>query len=64
MLTTIRHYQFAHEANLDKSFLEECGVPALVAGYAASRPDLSGITLKVPAEFVEKALKILEDHDR
>ncbi len=65
MLTTIRHYLFAHEAHLDKSFLEECGVPALVAGHAASRPDIvGGLTLKVPSEFVEKALKILEDHER
>ena len=64
MLATSRHYLFAHEAHLDKSFLEECGVPGLVAGHAASHPDIPGITLKVPSDFVEKALKILEDHER
>lgn len=64
MLTTIRSYLVAHEAQLDKSFLEECGIPAIVMGDAPSRPDASRPTLRVPANLVDKALKILEDHER
>lgn len=64
MLTTIRTYLFAHEAQLDKSFLEECGVPAIVMGDSPSRPDVSRPTLRVPANLVDKALRILDDHER
>ncbi len=64
MLTTIRHYLFAHEAQLDKSFLEECGVPAIVMGDSPTRPEISRPTLRVPSNLVDKALRILEDHER
>jgi len=64
MLTTIRTYQFAHEAQLDKSFLEENGVSAIVMGDSPSRPDAARPTLRVPADQVDRALRILEDHER
>ena len=64
MLTTIRTYLVAHEAQLDKSFLENNGVPAIVMGDSPTRPDASRPTLRVPADLVDKALKILEDHGR
>ncbi len=64
MLTTIRTYLFAHEAQLDKSFLENNGVPAIVMGDSPTRPDVSRPTLRVPSNLVDKALRILEDHER
>lgn len=68
-MVTIRRYDVAHEAHLDKGLLAARGIPAEVHGEHHGSiewgpAEISGIVLQVPPELAERASTILKDRDR
>jgi Putative prokaryotic signal transducing protein len=60
-MKAIRGYPTQVEADLDRLTLEAAGIPAVVVGVgAAMEGGIAGVTLLVPEDLVERALRLLE----
>jgi len=61
-MKSIKRYALHLDADLAKSKLESAGVPAVVIGVdVAMEGGAAGVQLLVPDEYVEVALKVLDD---
>jgi hypothetical protein len=61
-MQAIKTYPTTVEADLARMALEAAGVPSVVVGTGVSMEGgLAGVRLLVPDDYVEAALKVLED---